>query len=135
MTTASSPSPRRSWIHAPMLAFAQPWLSSTLPMWCVSAPQHPCPLAITTSQPSRVSSRMVAALISGSSTFCAHPVSSATRRRRWPSAGKTCGSSCSAGGWMTLGARLSIARSRPGISRRAGRPSFAPKSARRKRLG
>ena len=62
-----------------MLPAAAAWLSRVLPMWWVSAPQQPAPAAITTSQPCRVSSRIVAALIRGSSTRCAQPVSSATR--------------------------------------------------------
>ena len=59
---------------------------SCWPMWCVSAPQQPWPGVITTSIPMRVSSRMVASLMAGFSTFCAHPVSRPTRPRRLPCA-------------------------------------------------
>ena len=51
MTTASSPPLFRTFIQARMLAAAEAWLSAVLPMWWVSAPQHPMPLAMTTSQP------------------------------------------------------------------------------------
>ncbi len=94
------------------------------------------PFAITTSQPCRVSSRTVASLMSAFSAFCAQPVISATRIRRSPSAGKTCGSSIRLRGAISAGAISSIALSRAsGISRAKGRPIFAAISASRNRPG
>ncbi len=94
------------------------------------------PRAITTSQPSRRRSRIVASLMSVFSAFCAQPVISATRRFRSPSAGNTCGSSLRLTGGTRFGAISSIARSRAsGMKRAKGRPIFAPSSARRKRPG
>ena len=58
--------------------------SSSRPICSGSAPQQPAPSAITTSQPCRVSTRMVAALISPSSACCAQPASRSTRSRRAP---------------------------------------------------
>jgi hypothetical protein len=70
------------------------------------------------------------------SAFCAQPVIRATRIRRGPSAGKTCGSSLRLTGGMWRGAIASIAFSRAsGIRKAKGRPIFAPSSARRKRIG
>ena len=60
--------------------------SSSRPMCRVSDPQQPAPAAITTSQPCRCSSRIVAALMSPSSACCAQPASSdhAPSRARLP---------------------------------------------------
>ncbi len=70
------------------------------------------------------------------SAFCAQPVISATRIRRAPCAGNTCGSSLRLTGGMTFGAIASIARSRAsGIRNAKGRPIFAPSSASRNRVG
>ena len=118
-----------------MFFAAAAWLSRTLPMWCVSAPQQPAPSATTTSQPCRVSSRIVAALIAGSSTRCAQPVRSATRFRRSPSAGKTCGASSGLAAGRLRGANASIARTCGGISPANGRPSCAALKASRNRPG
>ena len=94
-----------------------------------SAPQQPLPLATTTSQPCRVSSRIVASLISGASTCWAQPGSSATRIRRSPSAGKTCGRSIGDAAGTRRGARLSIARSRARQQRRRTAAPAAPPRA------
>jgi hypothetical protein len=119
-----------------MFFAAVAWLSAVLPMWCVSAPQHPCPSAITTSQPSRVSSRIVASLMSVLSARCAQPVISATRILRSPFAGNTCGSSLRLTGGTCFGAMASIAFSRAsGIRKAKGRPILAPRSATRNRVG
>jgi hypothetical protein len=92
-------------------------------------------LATTTSQPCRVSSLIVAAFMPGSSTRCAHPVSSASRFRRSPSAGKTCGASNELAGGSDRGANSSIARTCRGISRANGRAIPAARTAIRNRPG
>ena len=88
---ASSPARSISVQARMFLAAVKRWLSCLAPMWWVSAPQQPAPLATTTSQPNRVSSRMVASLMSVFSAFCAQPVIRATRIVFSPLAGKTCG--------------------------------------------
>ena len=136
MTSASSPSPSISAASARMLAAAMAWLSDARPMWWVSAPQQPTPLGITTSQPWRRSRRIVASLMSVFSAFCAQPVSSATRRRRGPSATNTCGRSLRLRAGNRGGAMSSIARSRAsGTIRRNGRAIRAAPSASRNRPG
>ena len=136
ITIASSPAPWTSRIQARMFFAAEAWLSRVLPMWWVSAPQQPAPSASTTSQPCRVRRRIVAALIRGSRTRWAQPASSATRLRRGPSAGNTCGRvEPGFARQDPFGASSSIARSCAGISGANGRPSRAARSAKRKRRG
>ena len=105
-------------------------------MWWVSAPQQPAPSATTTSQPIRVSRRIVASLISVFNAFCAQPVISATRFFFGAVGAKLCGSSLRLTGGITLGAISSIARRRgSGISPAKGAPILASSSATRNRIG
>ena len=60
---------------------------SAAPACSASAPQQPWPRGTTVSTPLRASTRSVAQLMSGASTCCAQPASSATRARRAPSRG------------------------------------------------
>ena len=103
--------PRRRYWRGPRRAPAPPRRDGA-----TSAPQQPLPGATTTSQPCRVSSRIVASLISGASTCWAQPGSSATRIRRSPSAGKTCGRSIGEAAGTGCGASASSGRSRGGSS-------------------
>ena len=59
-------------------------------MWWTSAPQQPSPFGSTTSMPRRVSRRIVASLMPGSSTGWAQPVSMATRPRALALGGDGC---------------------------------------------
>ena len=63
MTMASSPPASISRDQARILARAK--AAPSWPRWWFKAPQQPAPSAITTSQPCRVSSRIVASLICG----------------------------------------------------------------------
>ena len=103
------------------------------PVCQASPPQQPCAAGTTTSTPFRASTSMVAVLMSGSSTRCAQPVSSATRARRSPRAGVTAGHD-SAGG-TCAGTRSSIGRSRAGTSGRNIFPNCPNHVATRKRAG
>ena len=91
--------------------------------------------------PRRVSMRIVASLIDGASTVCAHPASSATRPTRSPCALCTCGDCIVPAAGMRAGASDSIARTRcdaiprPGTSPDSGRASCAPRSAQRNTPG
>ena len=69
-----------------MLAFANAFARSANSSWCRIAPQQPAPLAITTSQPWRVSTPTVASLISGRSTCWAQPA-----EQRHPQPARTLG--------------------------------------------
>ena len=84
---ASSPPVSISRIQTSMLRRAASRAACSRPIWWTSEPQQPSPLGTTTSMPSRVSSRIAASLMPGSSTDCAQPVRIATRPRRVPGCG------------------------------------------------
>ena len=89
--------------------------SSSRPLWTDSAPQHPCPRGITTSQPSAASTRAVAAFTSGKKASCTQPVSSPTTARRRPTAGTRSGNRSRL---VSGGARDSAVANGSGSSRR-----------------
>src|SRR5258707_513130 len=70
---ASTPSPSISFIHTAILRRAAACAAVSSPMWWASDPQHPSPVAITTSNPWRLRTRIADALISGASALATHP--------------------------------------------------------------
>ena len=84
---ASRPSPSISAIQARTLALANSRACLRLPMCRFNEPQQAAEAGTTTSQPRRVSRRIVASLMCGESTGCTQPASKATRHFRSPRAG------------------------------------------------
>ena len=115
-----------------MSARANAFASSGRPLCSDSAPQQPCPCGTTTSQPSALSTRIVAALTRGKSARCTQPATSATRARRSPFANVRYGSDANVSRSLTGGAIVASCRSRAGSSLPSrpdaarDKPSFAP---------
>src|SRR3974390_1500402 len=85
---ASTPSPSISFIHTVILRRAAACAAVSSPMWWASDPQHLSPVAITTSKPWRLRTRIADALISGARALATQPDNSGTRPRRGHGAGK-----------------------------------------------
>ena len=106
---ASSPPFAISRVQTSTLRRAASSAASSRPIWCTSEPQQVSPLGTTTSTPTRVSSRIAASLMPGSSTDCAQPVRIATRPRRAPVAACTAGADIADFLGKVAGASASIA--------------------------
>ena len=111
-----------------MACRAKPAASPARPECSDSAPQHPCPRGMTTSQPSAARTRAVAMLTCGKKTDCTQPVSMPTTARRGPCAATRSGSRPAGTAATGFGARF-IAAPRTGETR-AGSPLRATSRSR-----
>ena len=128
VSTASTSPP-----NAARLRRAKPRAPARSPVCHDNPPQHPWPRGTHTSTPFRARTSIVATLMSGSSTCCAHPASNATRARRALRAGVRSGNATADG--KRPGTSSSIGRSAEGISARNAFPMPARRAAHRNRPG
>ena len=128
-----------AFVHWSTERLARASASACLPMCWVSEPQQASSPETTTSKPSRVSRRIVAALMPGSSTLCTQPISSATRPLFSATAGYVPGWPRRSGVGMRFGTRPSSAAMRVAPKDFAnganGAASLAPISDRRNSMG
>src|SRR5215472_6047240 len=90
---------------ASIVCLANSMAAASSPACTSNAPQQVCACGATTSQPSAVSTRVVAAFTRGKNSRCTQPRSSPTRRRFSPTARVTSGTASSG---VSLGSSASI---------------------------